>query len=39
MEVSREYLLELDEKRTKIEKDIKALHDYLTAENMPGKKN
>jgi len=38
MQVSREYLLDLDNKRTKIEEEIEKLHDYLTADGMPGKK-
>jgi len=38
MQVSREYLLDLDNKRTKIEEEIEKLHDYLTADGMPGNK-
>lgn len=36
MQVSREYLLDLDQKRTKIEEEIQQLHDYLTSDGMPG---
>jgi 26S proteasome non-ATPase regulatory subunit 9 len=36
MQVSREYLLELDKKRLQIEKEIFDLTDYLTGDGMPG---
>jgi 26S proteasome non-ATPase regulatory subunit 9 len=36
MQVSREYLLELDKKRLQIEKEILQLTDYLNSDGMPG---
>jgi 26S proteasome non-ATPase regulatory subunit 9 len=36
MQVSREYLLELDKKRSQIEKEIFDLTEYLTSDGMPG---
>jgi 26S proteasome non-ATPase regulatory subunit 9 len=35
-DVSREYLLDLDKKRTKLEKEIFDLTEYLTQDGMPG---
>jgi 26S proteasome non-ATPase regulatory subunit 9 len=36
MQVSRDYLLELDKKRNQLEKEIFSLTEYLTGEGMPG---
>ncbi len=36
MQVSREYLLELDKKRSQIEKEILDLTEFLTGDGMPG---
>jgi 26S proteasome non-ATPase regulatory subunit 9 len=36
MEITRDYLLELDKKRTKLEKEILDLTEYLNGEGMPG---
>lgn len=34
--ISREYLLELDGKKIKLEEEIQQLSDYLNGEGMPG---